>query len=102
MLETCFPLQLIHSDSLLQQSLHLRPYLVLAIILCTDHRLLLKTNTLFLFNDFISLAFEVDQNFILALNLFFLVDNFLSQSVLEGYEVIRISCKYLIACGYAS
>ena len=77
--------------------LHLSPNLSLPVCLRPGHCLLLQSHALLLLEDFVCLSLQVDQHFIFALDLFFLVDDFLSNSVLELDEVLRIPCETLVA-----
>ena len=78
MLESRLSLQLVHSDALLQQRLHLGPYFVLAFSLGSYHRFLLETNPLLLLKNLVGLAFQVHQDLVFALYFFLLVHYFLA------------------------
>jgi len=95
-LESGQSLQLIQPDSLLQELLHFSPHLEFALCLCMYLGLLLESDVLFLFDNLICFFPKIEEEFILLLNFFFVVDDLLPQVILESDEVVWIPHKLLV------
>lgn len=82
--------------------LHLGSDFYLSFCFSSGHGLLLLPHALLLFDDLLCLAFQVNKHFVFALNFFLLIDDFLSDPVLELNEVFGVPREALIDSALAT